>query len=162
MSDIVAFLYSNAWRIAGVVAVVVLAAVAAVMGHTANFASQLAMTDQGVANLYDGQPTFASLTTAIASRYAPTAMKGAGGTLVTPWNGTVTWGPDANTAQRDITITNVPVSQCTNLANALGNPVSISVNGQTLTNSGSGIDAGALSNACGDSGTVSLVYVVGK
>jgi len=162
MSEIVAFLYSNAWKIAAVVAVVVIATVAAIMGHSANFAAQLAMTDQGVANLYDGQPTFASLTTAIAARYAPSAMQGAAGTLVTPWNGTVTWAPDANTAQRDITVTNVPVSQCTNLANALGGVLSETVNGQTLTNTGSGIDAGALSNACGDSGTVTLVYVLGK
>jgi hypothetical protein len=162
MSDIVAFLYSNAWRIAGVVAVVVLATVAAVIGHTANFAANLAATDQGVANLYDGQSTFSSLTTAIAARYAPTAMQGTGGTLITPWNGTVTWAPDSNTSERDITVTNVPVSQCTNLANALGGVLSETVNGTTLTNSGSGIDAGSLSNACGDTGTVTLVYVLGK
>lgn len=162
MSDIVAFLYSNAWRIAGVVAVVVLATVAAVIGHSASFAANLAATDQGVANLYDGQSNFASLTTAIAFRYAPSAMQGTTGTLVTPWNGNVTWAPDANTSQRDITVTNVPVSQCTNLANALGGVLSETVNGTTLTNSGSGIDAGSLSNACGDTGTVTLVYVLGK
>jgi len=162
MSDIVAFLYSNAWRIAGVAAVVALALGVAIMGDTADFAAQLAMTTQGVNNLYHGQPTFATLTTAIASRYAPAAMQGPNSTLVTPWNGVVTFGPDANSSFYDVGVTNVPVSQCTNLANTMSGAQSMTVNGTALTNSGTGIDAGALSNACGSTGNVALTIVLGK
>lgn len=162
MSDIVAFLYSNAWRIAGVAAIVVLAVAAALIGDTADFSAQLAMTTQGVTNLYKAQADFGSLTTAIAYRYAPSSMRGSGNSLVTPWNGTVTYGPDANTSLFDVTVTNVPVSQCTNLGNAMGAAQQVTANGTTLTNTGSGIDAGALSNACGDTGTVSLTFVMGK
>lgn len=162
MSDIVAFLYSNAWRIAGVAAIVVLAVAAALIGDTADFSASLAMTSQGVTNLFKGQADFGSLTTKIAYRYAPSSMRGAGNSLVTPWSGTVTYAPDANTSMFDVNVTNVPVSQCTNLGNAMSAAHSVSVGGTVLSNTGNGIDAGALSNACGDTGNVTLTFVMGK
>jgi hypothetical protein len=162
MSDIVAFLYSNAWRIAGVAAVVLLALGAALIGDTADFSAELAMTTQGVTNLYHAQPTFSSLTTSVAYNYAPSSMRGAGNTLVTPWNGQVTFAPDGNPSLYDVNVTNVPASQCANLAGALGGVQSMTVNGQTLANNGSGIDAGSVAGACGNTGNVSLSFTLGK
>jgi hypothetical protein len=121
-------------------------------GNSANHASDLGTMSASIDQLYNAQPSFASLTTAVAEKYAPARMKGTGTTLVNPWGGAVTFAPDANPVYYDATTEGVPDSECPKLATALSGYESITINGTNFV-AASGIDAGAVALACGTPGT---------
>jgi hypothetical protein len=130
--------------------------------NSANHASDLGTLASNMKQLYQGQPSFTSISTAIAYKQAPARMKSATvGTMVNPYNGNVTVTADANPSFFDLTTNGVPDADCPKIATTLGGYSSITINGTTLTAAG-GVDAGAVSNACGTPGNntnvITLVY----
>src|SRR5476651_1601427 len=81
--------------------------------NAANHSSDLGTLAGNIKQLYQGQPSFSSVTTAIAYKQAPARMKSAtAGTLVNPYNGTVTVTADANPSYFDMTTNAVPDKDC--------------------------------------------------
>lgn len=128
--------------------------------NSANHAADLGTLASKIQQLYQGQPSFSSVTTAIAYKQAPARMKSSTvGTLVNPYNGNVTLTADANPSFFDVTTNAVPDKDCAKIATILGGFSSMTINGTTFT-SASGIDAGAVSNACGTPGNNTNVVEV--
>lgn len=162
MGEVIAWLVTGGWRIVAVAAVLVLAGAAGVYLDTGSFAADLGTTVSGARTLYQLQSNFASISNSAVYRYAPSSMQGGNSTLSTPWNGTVTFAPDANTSMFDVTVTNVPDSQCPGVAQGLGGVQQLTINSTVLTNAGQGIDAGSISNACNNASGDTLTFVLGK
>lgn len=161
MSELVATLLKWAAAILAVAAVFAVGYEVFGAGNAANHASDIGTLAGDIKTLYQGQPTFSSLTTAIAYKKAPNRMKSSTvGTLVNPWGGAVTVTVDStSSAQFDIQTVSVPDKQCADMATTPQGYVSVSVNGTTFTTA-SGIDAGTVSLSCGttDSNTIKFVY----
>src|ERR1700744_3599359 len=85
--------------------------------NATNHASDLGTLAGSIKQLYQGQPNFATVTSAIAYKQAPARMKStAAGTLVNPYGGAVTVVADANPVYFDETTQGVPDSDCTTVA----------------------------------------------
>ncbi len=124
-------------------------------GNAANHASDLGSVVSGVDQLYGGQPTFSSLTTAVAYKYAPARMKSpTAGQLINPWGGQVTFAADANPVYFDVATAGVPDSDCPKFASAMSGYISMTIDGTTLTPTNANpVDGGQIATACGALGT---------
>jgi hypothetical protein len=165
MSDLIAFIYKNAAAFILAAAAVAAGVIIMVVADMTNFTADLAETVANLNSLYHGYPDFSSMSNQVAYNNSPSSMHGTGNTLITPWNGTVTFSVDANPSMYDIAVTNIPDSQCSKTATALGSGVqSVSVNGTAFTSSANGVDPGEIEGACGSTGTGtnSVTYVIGK
>lgn len=124
--------------------VLTLILVVAVVGYyeNAHNASGIAIESSNVATiisgteaLYQGQPGYTGLTTAVAvaSNVFPTSMV-AGGTPKNQWGGTVTDVVDATPSFFDLTYTGVPQSACVKLSSGYAGEglQSVTVNGAAL------------------------------
>ena len=162
MSELIATLLKYLAAALAVAAAFALGYEALKSGNSANHAADVGVVSGGIATLYQAQPNFGSLTTAVAYKYAPARMKGAAGVLVNPWGGAVTYAPDANPVFYDVTTVQVPDSECPKLSSALTGWKSLTINGAAFTAS-SGVDAGNIALACGTPGNDqnSLTFVFG-
>ena len=162
MSELVATLLKWAAAILAVAAVFAVGYEVFGAGNAANHASDVGTLAGNIKTLYQGQPTFSSVTTAIAYKNAPNRMKSStAGTLVNPWGGAVTVTADTTSSARfDIETDTVPDKQCADMATTPQGYLSVSVNGTTFTTA-SGIDAGTVSAACGTTDSNKIVFVYG-
>jgi hypothetical protein len=161
MSELVATLLKWAASIIAVAAAFGVGYLVFGVGNAGNHVADLGTLAGDIKTLYQGQPTFSSVTTAIAYKTAPARMKSTTvGTLINPWGGPVTVTADASPAQFDIETDQIPDDQCAKVATTPQGFVSVTVNGTPFTAS-SGIDAGLVTQACGvgtDQNTIKFVF----
>ncbi|BCF95431.1 type 4 pilus major pilin [Paraburkholderia largidicola] len=152
MSELVATLLKWAATILAVAGVFGIGYEVLGASNGSNHAADVGTLANKIQAVYQGQPSFSSVSTAICYKQAPKRMKSAtAGQLQNPWGGAVTCAPNANPVNFDLSTVGVPDDQCLDVANTPHGYVSMTVNGQAFTAS-SGIDAGNVSAACGTPG----------
>lgn len=163
MSEILGTLFKYLVAILGVAAVVLICHRVFGANKVQNTIAQVTQTTSHIQTLYNAQNNFTSLTNAvvIAGKLAPSDMV-SGTNLVNPWNGSVTFAVDSNTAQYKMTQSGVPNEACAKLATGIPGAISVQINGGTVYNSATNpVEAGAATTACssdGDSNTLAFVF----
>lgn len=163
-------------RIIGAIVAVVLLAIAIVytldgfgQGKTATIATAVVTNEQQfiskIEQDYTTAPDFTGLsnTSANSADETPHSMDGGGAVITNQFGGSVTVGVDAaNSANFDITETEVPPSACVSMANVESDPVSVSINGTSMASSPpyTPAEVGPDCNKTGNSNTV--LVVMGK
>lgn len=147
MSEILGTLFKYLVALLGVGAVVAVLYQVLGSNKTQNAIADMTQLQTNVQALYSGQPTFTSLTNAVAisGRLAPAGMI-SGSNLINAWSGNVTVAVNsANAARFDLTTASVPQDACAKVIGGQGSAVALSVNGTAYTPP---MDAGAAVTAC--------------
>lgn len=125
--------------------------------QVSNQISNVQQMAQGVKGLYGGSPSYASLTNTVVvnANLVPASMN-SGGTITDTWGGTVNVAPDATyTNAFDITLSQVPASDCVKLATGMSSNY-VSINGGTYETNP--VDPGTATSQC-TGGSNSLTFV---
>lgn len=160
MDNILGLLFSKLGMLLGLIAVMAVSYAYFQGNKTSTATSDLAQASQGVQTLY-GSSQFSTLTDTVVvnAKLAPPDMV-VGTNLVNPWNGTVTFGPNANPSLFNVTETLVPSDGCAKVV--LGMSYSeVSVNGTAITPASPGgpLDPAAVTSACsGATNTLILTF----
>lgn len=156
MSEILGTLFKYLGQMIGVAAVGLVLWAVFGSSKTSNAISDLSQLQGNIQTLYSTQATFASVTTAVAVKLAPTRMIN-GTNLVNPWSGAVTVNVNASDPLKfDVNEAGVPTDPCSKMASNTPTAVGLSINNvaQTLP-----IDAGVAVQACnGTTNTLIFTY----
>lgn len=156
MSEILGTLFKYLMMLLGVAAVVYILYQVLGSNKISQTVSDITQMQSNVSSLYAGQSSYASLTTAVAitASAVPTDMNPGSGTPTDVWGGPVTLGPDANPQWFDISLGDVPQSDCTKIAGSIG--------GYKALNSQPGpLNPAQVEAACG-AGTNTMVFAFGQ
>ncbi|MGF6604522.1 hypothetical protein P3T23_009278 [Paraburkholderia sp. GAS448] len=159
MDEIMGTLFKYMVRLLGIGLIVVVLMTIFHKNKAQAEASNLIQLETSIANTYNGQTLFSSLTEAIAANLAPAGMV-SGATLINQWGGAVTVTVDANASQFDIVENSVPKDGCSDLATKVSNYVSMTLGGSTFTPS-SPLDAGQATTLCSAAATTNISFVFG-
>lgn len=159
MDEIMGTLFKYMVRLLGIGLIVLVLMAIFHKNKSQTEASNLIQLETNIANTYNGQTLFSSLTEAIAANLAPTAMV-SGATLINQWGGAVTVTPDANPSQFDIVENNVPKDACSDLSTKVSNYVSMTLGGSTFTPT-TPLDAGQATTLCSAAAAQNITFVFG-
>jgi type II secretory pathway pseudopilin PulG len=158
MSEILGTMFKYLVQLLGVAAVVGILYSVFASNKTGDAVSDTTQLQTNIQALYSGQPSFSSLnnTVAITGKLAPKNMI-SGTTLVNPWSGAVTVGPNSNTARFDVShAASIPKESCAKLIQSQSSAVVLTVNGTAVNLP---VDAGtAVANCNVDANAVVFTY----
>lgn len=160
MSEILGAMFKYLVAIIGVAAVVGTVYIVFGSNRAQAALSDLSQLQSNTQALYSGQPSFASVTNAvaIAANLAPSSMI-SGAALVNPWSGAVTINVNAaNASNFDITEAAVPADACAKLIVSTPTAVGLKVNGVAAALP---VDAGVATVACNTAANT-LIFTFAK
>jgi type II secretory pathway pseudopilin PulG len=159
MSEMLGTFFKYLFALLGVAAVLAVLSQVVSTNKDGTFVSQLTQAIGNIQQLYAGQSSYASVTTAnlVSAQAFPSGMLN-DGAPVNPWGGTVTVAPDAVVTSFDVTTTVVPQADCAHIVTSLTNYSSVSINATVFP---AGSDAGAMGAACTAAGNTILFVVQG-
>ncbi|BBA45570.1 TPA: type 4 pilus major pilin [Burkholderia cepacia] len=159
MDEIMGSWFKYLVRLVGIAAIVIILVSIFSKNKGSTEVANLTQLATNIANTYTGQTAFTGVTTAIATKLAPSNMV-TGNTLINQWGGSVTVAVDANPSQFAIVENGVPSSGCVDMVNKATNYVTMTLAG-TVYSTTNPLDAGAAVTACNSAATQTITFVYG-